>query len=424
MKTFKELSDEFWENDRLNGSIIKTQYDEIKDKMINYDEQWIENRVYDIKMHAIKHTSFYNKYACFDEFPVVNKNIILDNYEAMLADSGFDLPVYISSTSGSTGTPFKVNQNNRKRKRTIADLKAVGELAEYKSHERMVFFRALHQGHTRSKEQEDRENIYYIDSANLGTEGLESMYLSIIEKNPVCLLSYSSTLVELAKYIHSSSKSTDSFCLKSVITIGEGISEENRQLLEKVFLCKVYRRYSDMELGIMAQDNGDGKEYRLNFGSFYFECLKMDSDEPAEMGEVGRIVVTDLFNYAQPMIRYDTGDIGIFSETSEGVPVLKEIYGRQRDCVYSVDGNMISPAKISVSMWGMENIRQWQFIQKAENDYLLRLNVEKEFNVDVVIKEIKNILGTEANVKTEYVDDIPVLASGKRKAVICEWKNN
>lgn len=249
------------------------------------------------------------------------------------------------------------------------------------------------------------------------------MYLSITEKNPVCLLSYSSTLVELAKYIHSSGKSTDSFCLKSVITIGEGISEENRQLLEKVFSCRVYRRYSDMELGIMAQDNSNGKDYRLNFGSFYFECLKTDSDEPAETGEAGRIVVTDLFNYAQPMIRYDTGDIGIFSKTPEGVPVLKEIYGRQRDCVYSVDGNMISPAKISVSMWGMENIRQWQFIQKTSNRYVLKLNCSSD-NFDVIISKLKNILGENAVIDIELTDSIPCLASTKRRAVICEWKNN
>lgn len=37
----------------------------------------------------------------------------------------------------------------------------------------------------------------------------------------------------------------------------------------------------------------------------------MDSDEPAEPGELGRIVITDLFNYAFPILRYDNGDTAV-----------------------------------------------------------------------------------------------------------------
>lgn len=41
------------------------------------------------------------------------------------------------------------------------------------------------------------------------------------------------------------------------------------------------------------------------------KSLKMDSDEPAEDGELGRIVITDLYNYAFPILRYDNGDTAI-----------------------------------------------------------------------------------------------------------------
>ena len=39
--------------------------------------------------------------------------------------------------------------------------------------------------------------------------------------------------------------------------------------------------------------------------------LPQDCDEPAEPGELGRIVVTDYYNKTFPMVRYDTGDTGM-----------------------------------------------------------------------------------------------------------------
>ena len=336
---------------------------------------------------------------------------------------GYETPVHISSTSGSTGTPFSVIQDLRKRKRTIADLKVFGELCNYPSHERMVFFRVINSKLHRTAEQEDRENIYYIDSSDLGDEHLEQMKNVILEKKPRIVFSYSSTLIELAKYIERTGIPAEGFTMQSVLTGGEGLSDENRKLLEKVFGCTVYRRYSDMEMGILGQDTGDGSEYSLNWGSYYFECLKLDRDEPVEPGEAGRIVVTDLFNYAFPMIRYDTGDLGIMdSSKNEEFPVLKEIYGRVRDCVYAVNGTLISPAKIFVTMWGSKAIKQWQFIQENKDSYVLKLNCSDKIDSEMYISKFKEILGETADIKIEIVDEIPVTSSNKRRAVICNYQ--
>ncbi len=246
------------------------------------------------------------------------------------------------------------------------------------------------------------------------------MIKAIIDKKPVIVFSYASTLIELGKYVINNSIPSSVFTMKTVLTAGEGIAESDRHMLENAFGCSVFRRYSDMELGILAQDNGKGGPYSLNWGSYYFECLKMDSDEPTEGDEVGRIVITDLFNYAFPMIRYDTGDLGImhYPDGTE-LPYLSEIIGRKRDCVYTVDGRLISPAKIFVMMWEEPGIKQWQFIQDSEFDYVLKINTESALNEDALISKFKDLLGSSSNIKIEYVDEIPVISSNKRRAVIC-----
>ncbi len=420
-KTPEELRADFWKADSEHGGVIRNQYDEIKCVLNEKDMAWVKERLLDIKRHAIKNTDFYSGLHETDYFPVVNKTVLIENQVACSAKEGFQTPTHTTSTSGSTGTPFSVVQDYKKRNRTIADLKVFGELCDYPSHERMVFFRVINAKLHRTPEQEDRENIYYIDSSDLGDTRLEEMKQALLEKKPRIVFSYSSTLIELAKYIKSTGIPKEGFTMKSVLTGGEGISDENRQLLENIFGCTVYRRYSDMELGILGQDGGNGSAYLLNWGSYYFECLKTDADEPAEPGEAGRIVITDLFNYAFPMIRYDTGDLGVMEYPDDGFPILKEIYGRVRDCVYTTNGRLISPAKISVMMWGAEGIKQWQFIQEEKERYVLKLNCEKIVDERIFVDKFKGLLGANARIEIEYVDEIPVTSSNKRRAVVCNY---
>lgn len=250
----------------MNGGVIFNQYEEIKQVLHDKDKVWVQRRLKDIKLHAIEQIEFYKNYQLTDDFPVVNKMILIENHDACLAKSGYQTSTHISSTSGSTGTPFSVTQDFKKRNRTIADLKVFGELCNYPSHERMVFFRVINSKLHRTPEQEDRENIYYIDSSDLRDAHLEEMKNALLEKKPRSVFSYSSTLVELAKYIDRTGIPKNGFSTNSVLTGGEGLSDENRKLLEKVFGCTVYRRYSDMELGILGQDMGNGSGYILNWG--------------------------------------------------------------------------------------------------------------------------------------------------------------
>lgn len=70
--------------------------------------------------------------------------------------------------------------------------------------------------------------------------------------------------------------------------------EPVRRTLEKQFGCPVRAWYSNEENGIMGLQNEKDEGYRIDTETYYYEILKMDSDEPAEQGELGRIVITDL----------------------------------------------------------------------------------------------------------------------------------
>ena len=170
----------------------------------------------------------------------------------------------------------------------------------------------------------------------------------------------------------------------------------------------------------------DGDSYYIDTENYYYEILKMDSDEPAAPGEPGRIVITDLNNYAFPIIRYDNGDIAVAERKQNGDRyrlILKELYGRRSDTIYDTEGNTLTPYIITNNLWDVEGVRQYQFIQNTETVYTLRLNGDREkMDMEDILGRIRPYFGENADIRIEFVDEIPVLNSGKRKYIqnLCE----
>ena len=71
-----------------------------------------------------------------------------------------------------------------------------------------------------------------------------------------------------------------------------------------------------------------------------------------------------------------------------------------------------------------QELKQCQLIQKAHGTYGFKLNTEKAFlREEEFIAEFKEYLGKDANISIEYVDEIPLLASGKRRVMVNEMIN-
>ena len=124
--------------------------------------------------------------------------------------------------------------------------------------------------------------------------------------------------------------------------------------LQKQFGCPVRAWYSNEENGIMGIQNKEDEGYQIDTESYYYEILKMDSDEPAAPGELGRIVITDLYNYAFPILRYDNGDTAVASRKVKDGKYklyLTKLYGRRSDLIYDCGGKALTPYIITNNMW-------------------------------------------------------------------------
>lgn len=424
----------YWMNDYFHGGRVRFFYNDLKTVLSDKDKGYHvqQKHLNELLTHAIKNTEYYKNFSTdLQDFPIVNKNILNENRQKICVS--FDkIPgqetkeIHVQKTSGSTGTPFAIPQDTRKRNRRIAELKYFNELVGFKSHEKLAQCRIWTKWQSKSKWQSFKENIIPVNVSKMDDKTI-NLLISTVKKNKcVAIRAYASWYDALVEYLRDGKADPkDLRSVKVCISSSEALNEETRQKMQEIVNIPIVEAYADEEAGMLAQQKIGDKNYYLNHSGYVFEFLKLDEDKEAEPGELARIVITDLFNYAFPLIRYDTGDTAIFelgNDSSNGWVYISKLYGRRLDLVYDTSGNPVHPMNFARVLKNLPGIIQWQFVQKNEKDYVVRLNIDKNNDIKNTMDEISEILGKDAKIKVEYVDDIPVLASGKRKPVVCEWK--
>ncbi len=417
----------YWTLDLIKGNRIKKNYDEIKKILENkdFDQAMTIGRtnLTNLIDHSTSTTPYYKKYSNTKElenFPVINKNIVLDNYDDFKSKSFLNKKLYKASSSGSTGIPFSIYHNKEKRNRSTADAIYFLEKSGGKIGNKLYYFKLWDYTNHKNRFIRFFQNIEM--HSVMKTTDLDIFRLvSKIENSnsDSTFLGYPSFYEEICKFLDRSNYMPKNGKVKSIISMSEGLKEYERNGMSIYFKAPIFERYSNEENGILAQQTYNSNEsYILNWASYYIEVLNFDSDKHVKSGDLGRIVITDLFNYSMPLIRYDTGDTAIYLEKENGFPTFEKIYGRRMDIVFNTNGEVISPF-IFYRILEFGNIKQFQFIQEKENQYLFKINGNsKEFSEKGATIFFKEYLGENALLNFEYVKEIPLLSSGKRKKVV------
>lgn len=416
----------FWFLDRLKGGKVRKYYEEIRDSYKNGTPvDRTKEKIQSLIAHAVKTTEFYKKYpenSSLEDLPVVNKDTFREHYEEFLSSLYKDAPDNrVMCTSGSTGTPLRMIQNKDKIDHNTAAGIFLGAVVGYYIGMKEAFIRVWVNNVKKSKFRLIQENLIMMDSSRMDDEALGKMAEIIAKKKVKCLVGYSSALGELSRYIEEHAVDCSRFSMRAIIPISETMPEPVRRKMEQQFGCPVQAWYSNEENGIMGVQNQKNEGYHIDTESYYYEILKMDSDEPAESGELGRIVITDLYNYAFPILRYDNGDTAVAQRVEKNGRYklyLEELYGRRSDLIYSCDGKAVTPYIITNNLWDIKGVKQYRFIQEDIKKYTLWLNGDPaQMDQKEILGRIRPYLGEEAEITVELVDEIPVLASGKRKYI-------
>ena len=214
--------------------------------------------------------------------------------------------------------------------------------------------------------------------------------------------------------------------LKQVRTIGETLPDSLRERCRALLGVGIADAYSSQEVGIIAIECPQGGGYHVMSEGLVFELLR-DDDQPCTAGETGRVVVTDLHNFATPLIRYDLGDLAEADgpcSCGRGLPKIRRVLGRARNLLRLPDGRRFWPLVGAYDYRSIAPVRQYQIIQHSLERVTLRLAVERPLTAaeeSGLAEKLVEFLGYRFAVDFDYcTPQIPRGAGGKFEDFICE----
>ena len=212
-----------------------------------------------------------------------------------------------------------------------------------------------------------------------------------------------------------------------IISTGEMLYSHQREQLEEYFGGKVYTYYGSNEVGSIAFDNEDQK-LEVNRDHVLFDTV--NESGKSVRNEEGRVVVTDMDNYAMPFIKYELGDIAVLRDDkdleSQGRTIIHELLGRSQDFLSGQDGRRLQATQLWGFLKDLKDIGHIQFHQYDEDLITIKLDgkgEETERELEVVKSHLLERLGS-VNIQIDRVDKIEKTKRGKQPLVIKKRPNS
>jgi phenylacetate-CoA ligase len=250
----------------------------------------------------------------------------------------------------------------------------------------------------------------------------------LLRRDPDYLLTYPSNVMALVQHFQQIGRRPGR--LKEVRTFGELLEPHVRRACREFWGTPVVDMYSSQEVGYIALQCPKTENYHVQSENVLVEVL----DEQGRLcapGQIGRVVITALHNFAMPLIRYEIGDyaeVGEACACGRGLPTLRRIMGRQRNMAILPDGSRRWPA---IELSGSDElaefppIHQFQLIQRTRTEMEMLLVAHRHLTEreEQRLREwIDTAVGHAFDTKITYVDSIPRSATGKFEDFRCEVK--
>jgi len=246
----------------------------------------------------------------------------------------------------------------------------------------------------------------------------------LIREDPDYLLSYPSNIEALARYFIREGLKLGR--LRAVRTLGETLGSEVRSVCKEAWGVGLVDMYTAQEVGYIALQCPENEDvYHVQAENLHVEVVD-DEGQPCGPGEVGRVLLTTLHNFAMPLIRYEIGDyaeVGGLCSCGRTLPVLSRIMGRRRNMLVLPNGERGWPA-FGMSLW-VETlpITQFQFVQKSLDRIEARLVTSRQLTAEEE-SSFKDILRENFrhpfNIDIIFLENIPRSSGGKFEDFISE----
>lgn len=244
----------------------------------------------------------------------------------------------------------------------------------------------------------------------------------LLEQHPQYLLTFPSNLRGLAEQFERLGKIPSG--IREIVTIGEMLTPETRHFCEQVFRAPIRDVYSASEVGYIAFQCSEG-HYHVQ-ENLLVEVLD-EAGHPVPEGKTGQVVITDLHNFASPLIRYAIGDYaeqGNYAcKCGRKLMQLNRILGRSRNLITLPNGNKFWPL-MAVQEWPKSaGITRHQVVQKSLGLLEVRLETPRQLTQSErqqISKALCGRLGYQFEIGFAEMASMPMPDNGKFEDFISE----
>ncbi len=223
-----------------------------------------------------------------------------------------------------------------------------------------------------------------------------------INENKINILMAPPSLIRLL-LIH---KASIHHPLKMVVTYAEVLEKEEKTRFENVFNTKVIEIYqaSEGQIGSTCRCGN----LHINEDLVFIELYDEKGQEITQPDAVAtKMLVTNLVNYAQPLIRYEMNDLVVLGEKcscGSAFRVIKKIIGRNDDVMYFYNSRRVLQHVFPdlMSRWIIttsDNIREFKVLQNSYDE----LTIIMDLFIDHHQSALKNVQDVEKRIRKELL---------------------
>lgn len=426
---------------------------QLRNKII---ERYQVNKLRSLAAHAYSHSEFYRqrfsshgikekdlKDIVFHDLPVINKKDVLENVASIWTDGALrygDVMHFIENqkefgdtyqkkykcftTSGSLAAKMQVVYSVKEWNKLITNMFFLSSKPNLLKRSRVrvvmigltegrsagiTFFRAL------------PDSIYEKKEISLLTPTSEIVD-ELNRFSPDQIISYPGVFTSLLPYKR---KGILNIFPKKIGFSGELLSEENEKAIREEFGAQIINSYGASECLIMAMRTTgphiDNNASRFTLFPHLSKIEILDANNlPVQNGELGKVVITNLFNHTQPFIRYELGDLAKFERNETGEFCFNGIMGRNHAPIYFQNNHgeqtHFHHAVFYDSLLNQGGIHKTQVsIGKNSVRALLVGSAEAVEGSEVRFKEFLRKMNAEKSIQfaVQQVPDIPPEKNGK-----------
>ena len=405
-------------------------------------EAYINAKKREIVSYHLQHNPFYKSLAKnvnpedWTTIPIMTKQNLQKPLKELLSDNFSKSKVYIDKTSGASGIPFIFAKDKFCHALTWAII--IDRFSWYGvnfNRSKQARFYGIPKdtiGYIKEKIKDfiscrTRFNIF-----DLSDKAFD-YWVNIFKKNQFWYMNgYTSPMVQFAKYLNHKNIVLKEICptLNVCIVTSEMLFDDDKILLEKQYGVPVINEYGASELDLIAFQNQKG-EWQVNSETLFVEILD-NNNNVLPYGEEGKIVITSLYNKAEPFIRYEIGDIGVLSkESTIQKPILEKLIGRTNDIAILPSGKKAAGltfyyiTKSIIEDNG--NVKEF-IIEQHKKDTFKVIYVSSseisEAKKIIIINEMETYLEKGLNINFERKNQLQRSKSGKLKQFSSLIKSN